>query len=71
MSHEVSETIRNEFGKWVNVYGRKTKKAGLPLPLMYEFERSEYDTEPEASAAADLRSKRFRGEGASAPQGQF
>ena len=54
MSHEQSETIQTKSGKWINVYGRKTKKAGQILP----GER-EYDTLEEAVEAAKKRSKSY------------
>ena len=58
MPHEESESIQID-GKWRNVYGRKTKLAGEPLPRMYEFEKDEYDTVEEAVAAAKERSGRY------------
>ena len=54
MSHEQSETIQLKNGKWVNVYGAKTKKAGQQLPG-----ETEYDTVDEAVSAAKKRSKSF------------
>ena len=54
MSHEQSETVRIYSGKWINVYGRNTKKAGQKLP-----DSDEYDSPEEAVAAAKKRSKSF------------
>ena len=54
MSHEQSETIQNPSGKWINVYGRKTKNAGKQLP-----DSSEYNTVEEAVSAAKKRSESF------------
>ena len=55
MSHEQSETIQDpDTGKWVNVYGRKTPKAGQRLP-----NDRDYDTVEEAVAAAAARSKAY------------
>ena len=69
VKHEQSETVQDQFGKWINVYGRKTKKAGLPLPKLYEFELDEYDTVTDAVHAAEERSRReYEG---SAVEGQF
>lgn len=69
MGHEVSETVEVG-GKWRNVYGRKTKLAGEPLPRHYEFEKDEYDTLEEAVAASKERSRRY-GEEIRAPMGAF
>lgn len=52
MSHEQSETVQLKNGKWVNVYGRRTAKAGQRLP-----DDGEYDTVDEAVKAAKKRSK--------------
>lgn len=49
--HEQSETIQLPNGKWVNVYGAGTKKAGTILPG-----EKEYDTVEEAVARAKQRS---------------
>ena len=49
--HEQSETIQKN-GKWINVYGRKTPKAGQQLPGTIG-----YGTVEEAVAAASKRSK--------------
>lgn len=49
--HEQSETIQLPSGRWVNVYGRRTPKAGQPLPNSGDFETVE-----EAVAAAKARS---------------
>lgn len=54
MSHEQSETIQLQNGKWTNVYGSKTKKAGQQLPG-----EKEYDSVDEAVKAAIKRSKSF------------
>ena len=56
MAHEQSETVQVG-GKWVNVYGRKTKKAGQPLPKVFEWERDSYDTVEQAVEAAKRRSE--------------
>lgn len=53
MSHEQSETIQRADGKWINVYGRRTSKAGQQLPGT-----EAYDTVEDAVAAAKKRSKR-------------
>ena len=53
--HEQSETIQIG-GKWINVYGRKTPRAGEPLPGM-----PPYDTVEEAVAAAKQRSEQQNG----------
>ena len=57
MAHEQSETIQNKSGKWVNIYGKQTPQAGQPLPKRGIYERSEYDTVEEATAAARRRSE--------------
>ena len=54
MSHEQSETIQNERGKWINVYGRKTPNAGKQLPGT-----PEYETVEDAVKDAQKRSKGF------------
>ena len=54
MSHEQSETVQRADGKWVNVYGQKTKKAGQQL-----HGDKEYDTVDEAVSAAKRRSEGF------------
>ena len=69
--HEQSESIQNQFGKWINVFGRKTKRAGEALPRLYEFEQDEYDTVSDAVKAAEERSKREGRSRRSAPEGQF
>ena len=50
--HEQSETVQRPDGKWINVYGRKTPKAGEPLPGM-----PAYDSVDAAVAAAKKRSE--------------
>jgi hypothetical protein len=51
--HEQSETVqRPGDGKWINVYGRRTPKAGQPLPGT-----GVYDSVEEAVAAARQRSE--------------
>jgi hypothetical protein len=56
MSHEQSETVQKN-GRWVNVYGRKTKKAGQPLPVQPGYgERSSYSSVEDAAGMAALRS---------------
>lgn len=52
MAHEQSETIQLPSGKWANVYGRKTRKAGQRLPDSQEF-----DTVEDAVKAARERSE--------------
>ena len=54
MSHEQSETIQREDGKWINVYGRNTPKAGMQLPGSGEF-----NTVDEAVKEAGKRSNQF------------
>jgi len=49
--HEQSETVQRPDGKWINVYGRKTRKAGQQLEGT-----SAYDSVKEAVAAAKARS---------------
>src|SRR5690349_12512726 len=56
MSHEHSETIQDEAGNWVNVFGRDTGNAGSRLPGM-----PSYATVGEADAAAAARSRGFHG----------
>ena len=56
MPHEESESEQDAQGRWINVYGRGTPKAGQPLPRRYDFERDSYDTVEEAVAAAARRS---------------
>lgn len=53
MSHEQSETIQRKDGKWINVYGKKTKSAGRKLPGSGVF-----DSSKEAVKAAKSRSER-------------
>jgi len=55
--HEQSETIQDKLGRWVNVFGRGTKRAGERLPKTYDFERDTYDTVEEAVSAAKRRSE--------------
>ena len=50
--HEQSETVQDEFGRWINIYGRKTPKAGQQLPGT-----SSYSTMEEAVAEARKRSE--------------
>jgi hypothetical protein len=50
--HEQSETIQRPDGKWINVYGRGTPKAGKPLPGS-----GEYPTAVAAVTAAKARSE--------------
>ena len=64
--HEQSETVQNDAGKWINVYGANTAKAGKPLPKHFGFEKDEYDTVTEAEDAARRRSQAF-GKGYSSP----
>jgi hypothetical protein len=54
MSHEQSETVQRGDGKWINVYGRKTPKAGQQLPG-----DKDYDSADEAVEAAKRRSEGF------------
>ena len=49
--HEQSETVQAPDGRWINVYGRGTQKAGQPLPGL-----PTYGTVDEAVAAAKARS---------------
>ena len=56
MSHEQSETIQDENGNWVNVFGRGTGNAGSRLPGM-----PTYATVGAADAAAAARSRGFHG----------
>lgn len=58
MAHEVSETIQDpDSGKWVNVYGKGTRKAGQRLPEDDSGEgHGEYDSVEEAVDAAKKRS---------------
>lgn len=55
MPHEQSETVQLPSGKWVNVYGRRTPKAGQRLPGEGEF-----DTMAAAVEAAKKRSREAR-----------
>lgn len=58
MSHEQSETIQLENGRWINVYGRDTEKAGEQLPEDDSgIGHKEYDTLDEAVKEAVRRSK--------------
>jgi uncharacterized protein HemY len=63
VSHEVSETVQDKkTGKWVNVYGRKTSKAGQRLPQdATDFGHGEYDTVEQATSEAKQRSEMHRG----------
>jgi hypothetical protein len=56
VSHEQSETEERD-GLWYNIYGALTKMAGQVLPQLFPFERPSYPSEPEASLAADIRSR--------------
>lgn len=60
MSHEQSETVLRN-GRWVNVYGQHTPKAGQPLPFpqgKVPFgERASYGTVEDADQMAALRSQ--------------
>lgn len=51
MSHERSETIERD-GRFYNVYGRGTARAGHPLRPLYDFERPFYQTLGEALISA-------------------
>jgi hypothetical protein len=53
VSHEQSETIKRN-GKWINVFGKKTKRAGDKLPGSGTFK-----TVDAASKAAGRRSAAF------------
>ncbi len=56
MSHEKSETVQRG-GKWVNVYGRDTKKRGERLPPdSTGYGHKEYDTVESAVDEAKKRS---------------
>lgn len=52
--HEQSETIQNEKGEWVNIYGSKTPQAGQQLP-----DTPTYSTVDEAVSAAKQRSEDY------------
>jgi hypothetical protein len=52
MSHEQSETVQLPSGKWHNVFGRGTSRAGQRLP-----DTGEFDTVHEAVRAAGERSR--------------
>ena len=54
--HEQSETEERD-GRWVNVYGRATAKAGQVLKPREDYERESYDTVEEAVRAAERRSE--------------
>lgn len=59
MAHEHSETTQLPSGKWVNVYGRKTKSAGKRLPQNASgVGHEEYDSVDAAVTAAKKRSSR-------------
>ena len=53
--HEQSETVKTEQG-YVNVHGKRTEKAGQPLPKKYDYEKPVYDSLSEAVSAASRRS---------------
>lgn len=53
--HEQSETVQNEKGEWINVYGRRTPKAGQQLP-----DTPTYSTVEEAVEAAKKRSREHK-----------
>jgi hypothetical protein len=53
MAHEKSETIQLPGGKWVNVYGKGTDKAGQKLP-----DELDHDTVDSAVDAAKERSRK-------------
>lgn len=55
--HEQSETIQNDAGQWINVYGQATKRAGQPLRSKFPFERDVYGSVEEAVEAARKRSQ--------------
>ena len=55
MTHEVSETVQNKKGKWINVYGKGLPKAGKQLP-----DTSSFPTMEEAVKAAKKRSADFK-----------
>lgn len=65
MSHEVSETVQDQrTGKWVNVYGRGTKKAGQRLPQdATGLGHKEYDTVDDAVTEAKARSASYEKDG--------
>lgn len=52
MTHEQSETIQQDDGRWINVYGKGTKFAGQQLPNTIS-----YNTQEEAVKSAEKRSK--------------
>lgn len=56
MAHEQGETVGGGGEPIRNVYGSKTPQAGKPLPPMFSFERSVYETIPQAVQADVLRS---------------
>lgn len=55
--HEQSETVQTPQGRWINVYGQRTSKAGETLPRKYDFEKEDYGTVQEAERAARKRSQ--------------
>ena len=57
--HEQSETTQRSDGRWINVYGRFTPKAGQQLSALFG-EKSNWATMEEADAAAKRRSKYMR-----------
>lgn len=52
MSHEQSETIQTQDGRWINIYGKSTPNAGKQLPGT-----TSYQTIDEAVSAAKSRSE--------------
>jgi hypothetical protein len=58
--HEQSETIQNEKGEWVNVYGAKTPKAGQQLP--------DTPTYPDVETAVEAAKKRSEEYGKAHPE---
>ena len=59
MAHELSETTQYLLGQWINIHGKKTPRAGQPLPAIYpwETEGQTWPTMQEAEAAAKQRSQ--------------
>ena len=60
--HERSETKQRGDGKWINVYGKGTPLAGMLLEPHYHYEKAAYDSEAEASIAANRRSLDYENE---------
>ena len=54
--HEQSETIQRSDGRWINVYGRHTVKAGQNLPSHFG-DKTSWATVEEAAEAARRRSE--------------